>query len=143
MPKGLLILIVPIAGAFFLLVGFIAIDFVRVRAGALPGEAPGLATYLSTAGGRTEPEARAERVAAIGVTPGAEPPAERGVPEAVAAAETPANGSPAVEIDVAKAGASSSGFSFNRKAQAHEEIVTFSCSTDQIGVKRCVSDIRK
>lgn len=70
MPKRLLILIVPTAAAFLLLLGVITVDFIRARTGAMPGEAPGLGTYLATAGGRIEPSpGNTLKVAAIGVTP--------------------------------------------------------------------------
>lgn len=111
MSKRLLFLIVPTAAAFVLLLGVIAVDFVRVRTGAMPGEAPGLAAYLSTAGGRLEATREAsQKVAAIGVTP----PAPEEAKQAQAAPEKKAQPADTetqtVSVEVAQAGAGSSWF---------------------------------
>lgn len=82
-------------------------------------------------------------MAAIGVTP----PAPEEAKQAQAAPEKKAQPADTetqtVSVEVAQAGAGSSWFGFASRKEARQEAVTFSCSTDEIGVKRCVSDARK
>ena len=141
MPKRLLILIIPTAAAFLALVGFIAVDFVRTKTGAVPGEAMDFATYVATAGGRDTPlAADAQKVDAIGVTPKSK---AKATDTTVTANAGDLEDTQAAAVEVTKAATSSSWFGFGGRSGGREENVKFSCSTDEIGVKRCVSDARK